>query len=79
VKSAYWSFRIGRFGSEAVAAEQAFHRMVWWLYALLGEERAREFMLNVVDPDPIEPNLALREAARKYQEAIACGDLVVTD
>jgi hypothetical protein len=51
VQGAYWSFRCGRFGNEAVAAEQAFHRMVWWLYALLGEERGREFMLGVVDPD----------------------------
>ena len=55
VKSAYWSFRCGRSGNETRAAEQAFHRYKWWLYELKGYEAAREFMLEVVGPEPDEP------------------------
>jgi hypothetical protein len=26
--------------------------MVWWLYELMPEEAARDFMMRIVDPDP---------------------------
>jgi hypothetical protein len=50
VKRAYRSFRPQ---GKQMAAEQAFHRLVRWIYELEGEEDGREFMMGVVDPDPM--------------------------
>jgi hypothetical protein len=50
IKGVYRSFRCM---GEAVAAEQAFYRLVRWIYELRGEKRGREFMMEVVDPSPI--------------------------
>jgi hypothetical protein len=36
---------------EKLAAQQVFHRMVWWLYELMPEKDARDFMMKIVDPD----------------------------
>ncbi len=67
IKSVHLSFRIGF--SERERAQQVFHRMVRWLYELMGEEAGREFMLMVVDPDPLidwETGLELGDPCPKH-------------
>ncbi len=45
--------RINRRYGDLAVAQQIFFRVVWWLYKLMPEKEARDFMYQVVDPEPI--------------------------